>query len=842
MQRTTTSPGPAPIRPHELLEHSAWLRRLAGTLVRGDADADDLVQETYLAALRSPPLDDRPVRGWLREVARNAGRMRARTDGRRARREAEGLAVGEPSTPSADVLLSRLAAQRRLSTLVAELGEPFRTTVLLRYFEGLSAAEIARRQAVPEGTVRWRLKTGLDRLRAELDRDSGGDRQRWCVLLLPLGDSEGGLGAMGKSIVKSITSSIAKAFWGLSHAMKLVVAALMALASLAGWLRFGPGRGPAGTSVAVAPAPAAAPRHRARLALPGPAPRTLPDAQIERDDAAVHGAFEGRVVNWSTGQGVPGAEVTFSIDGTTSATTSDEEGHFELEPARAGRSLLAMVTAPGYLPFAPEWGHSPFELFARPGLRVRDLTVQLVPAIDYTGVVLDPTGKPVAGATVTLLGAGGGEQALHPLEDRFVSDEQGEVHFHAPDDALLEARHPVHGIARGRMSGAALLNHRITLKLGSPDGLAHLGAEHISGRVVDGDGAPVAGAQVTAHPDGMSEWNSASGQATTDASGRFSVEGLDPGRHTVVAQHTGYASANLDPVAAGATDVVLDLRRGGSLAGRVLSAEEGAPVPSFNVIVVRLDGPVKEIQVASRAVVDAEGRFTVPDLGPGDYRVRATALGRAPSRPVSVTLAGASGGPVEIRLGRGAKLLGKLIEALGGAPIEGARITIESTLDSSTAAPAVINGLTNAQGDFELDGVPPGVRSIVIGAYQHDVRIVSGLSFDEGVTNGPLTFDLARTPDGEQPHTELAGIGAQLSAQGDGLSIDKVYPGSGALAAGLAPGDVILAVDGTSIASLGMDDAVQRIRGPVGTTLVLSVRKADGTVIEVVASRKWFHT
>ncbi len=143
MERTQPL-APVPIRPEELLEHAAWLRRLAGSLVMGDADADDLVQDTYLAAIKSPPLDDRPVEGWLAEVVRNAGRMRARSAGRRARREAFAFG-GEASTPSADVLLGRLSAQRRLSELVAELEEPVRATVLLRYFEGLSAAEIARR-------------------------------------------------------------------------------------------------------------------------------------------------------------------------------------------------------------------------------------------------------------------------------------------------------------------------------------------------------------------------------------------------------------------------------------------------------------------------------------------------------------------------------------------------------------------------------------------------------------------------------------------------------------------------------------------------------------------------
>src|SRR5204862_3656596 len=117
----------------------------------------------------------------------------------------------------------------------------------------------------------------------------------------------------------------------------------------------------------------------------------------------------------------------------------------------------------------------------------RDLTIYLRPALDYTGVVLAPDGKPVAGATVTLLGASAGEMASSPIVDRFTSDAAGEFVFHAPDDALLEARHPAFGPGRARLDGPAQVSHRLEIKLGkkSPDD-ALLGSGSIRGKVVDG--------------------------------------------------------------------------------------------------------------------------------------------------------------------------------------------------------------------------------------------------------------------------------------------------------------------------------------------------------------------
>ena len=54
-----------------LLAEAPWLARLARSIVGDPAEADDLVQEAYAAALRSPPDTERPIRPWLRRVVVN---------------------------------------------------------------------------------------------------------------------------------------------------------------------------------------------------------------------------------------------------------------------------------------------------------------------------------------------------------------------------------------------------------------------------------------------------------------------------------------------------------------------------------------------------------------------------------------------------------------------------------------------------------------------------------------------------------------------------------------------------------------------------------------------------
>ena len=154
-----------------LLEQSAWLDRLAAHLVGGRGDPEDVVQETWLAALRAKPVELRRPRAWLAQLLRGSVLRRARGDARRRAREAHaGAHAAEDSVSPQAAALERLELQRMLTELVTGLDEPFRSTVVMRYFDELSAADVARALKVPEGTVRWRTSEALDRLRTALDR------------------------------------------------------------------------------------------------------------------------------------------------------------------------------------------------------------------------------------------------------------------------------------------------------------------------------------------------------------------------------------------------------------------------------------------------------------------------------------------------------------------------------------------------------------------------------------------------------------------------------------------------------------------------------------------------
>jgi RNA polymerase sigma factor (sigma-70 family) len=159
-----------------------WLETLAHRLAHTAGEADDIVQETYLAALQSPPPANRPLRAWLSRVATNANRMRYRTRTRRSRREQW---VATPMSTDGRTLIARNEVKQVIADAIEELEEPYRSTIVLRFLEDLSIAAIAEKEGVATGTVGWRIHEGLKRLRHKLDKRSGGDCRPWLAAGVP---------------------------------------------------------------------------------------------------------------------------------------------------------------------------------------------------------------------------------------------------------------------------------------------------------------------------------------------------------------------------------------------------------------------------------------------------------------------------------------------------------------------------------------------------------------------------------------------------------------------------------------------------------------------------------
>jgi RNA polymerase sigma-70 factor (ECF subfamily) len=144
------------------------LRSYGRALGRSRDAADDLVQETFLAALASPqrPGSLPECRAWLFTILRNAFLSRLRAEGR-AGRHATLL-----SQQAADTGQDAGGDLRQLAGAMARLDPKQREALMLIGAQGLSAAEAARICGVAEGTMRARLSRGRAALRMLLDPEA----------------------------------------------------------------------------------------------------------------------------------------------------------------------------------------------------------------------------------------------------------------------------------------------------------------------------------------------------------------------------------------------------------------------------------------------------------------------------------------------------------------------------------------------------------------------------------------------------------------------------------------------------------------------------------------------
>jgi RNA polymerase sigma-70 factor, ECF subfamily len=160
-------------------QYNRRLFRLARATLRDDAEAEDALQDAYIAAYRS--IDrfrgDSKLSTWLSRLVLNEcfGRLR-----RGARRQKvipmvsptqEMDAVPEEDSGSPDRLLARTQMRALLERKLDDLPEAFRLVFMLRSVEELSVEETAQTLGIPEATVRSRYFRAKGLLREALAQE-----------------------------------------------------------------------------------------------------------------------------------------------------------------------------------------------------------------------------------------------------------------------------------------------------------------------------------------------------------------------------------------------------------------------------------------------------------------------------------------------------------------------------------------------------------------------------------------------------------------------------------------------------------------------------------------------
>lgn len=382
-----------------------------------------------------------------------------------------------------------------------------------------------------------------------------------------------------------------------------------------------------------------------------------------------------------------------SARGGQSTTVTERQGSFELHQVPAGPATL-QVSHRDY----PRHSEPVQLLPAHLGVTEVDVVLQSA-AGGLRGVVRDADGGPVAAALVLLPGDGVARSASTR------TDAGGAFEMTSVDPGLREL--VIHHAAFASYRDEVDVTGNSWIEVELERGVS------MSGHVVDGNGAPLAGARIDTTPLDVA------GQATREgaisaADGSWTVERLVPGRYRPRARREGYyAPVEADPVELDADrrGVVLELVRGVTLVGRV----EGVAfddLPSVSIRAQRLTSDVPTYPLPLSADLDFEGGFRLAGLSPGTWQVTATSRTSGAQRSVRIEVGRTPPASVVLRLGDGVAVSGTV--RIYGMPAAWSPETLRIILQPAEQRPGGGVRPVDPGGRFEILDVAPGAYRISV--------------------------------------------------------------------------------------------------------------------------------
>lgn len=155
--------------------HKRVAYSLARRIVGGDGNADDVVQETFISVWRSIERYDAKkasVRTWLMRIVHRRAIDNLRSQTVHSKRRADGedlLDDVSSSDPAPDTQALQQELSNNVRGVLVELPSEQRTVIELAYFNGFTHAEIAEILDEPVGTVKGRMRLGLEKMRGALE-------------------------------------------------------------------------------------------------------------------------------------------------------------------------------------------------------------------------------------------------------------------------------------------------------------------------------------------------------------------------------------------------------------------------------------------------------------------------------------------------------------------------------------------------------------------------------------------------------------------------------------------------------------------------------------------------
>lgn len=372
------------------------------------------------------------------------------------------------------------------------------------------------------------------------------------------------------------------------------------------------------------------------------------------------------------------------------------------------------------------------------------LRIALVRGALVWGRAVDETGVALAGVRVRVLPGQGRRGMLRNRPTRApapsavtLADGSFELHGLPPGEPLSIAASRA-GYVAARQDGAAA-----TIGKGKPLTLVLRRGNEARGRVVDGAGEVVSGAEVSLsrleeHRVGLASWSGddpdSIRNAVTDAEGRFVLKALEPGKYAARIKHPAYATTSIPALRVERSGVTqwdpFVLQPSAPVAG-VVRNKKGEPVAGASVESYGADGGIGQAQS------DVEGRFHLDGYGAGaTFTLKVEADGYAPSRQ-SVK---APAPDLSIVLSTAAVLRGRVEHASTQQAVTdfavGGRIPHGAWIET--------RDFRSQDGSFEISGVPAGKIMLTASAPGYLEGSLTGIEVAEGEVKEGVVVSLRK--------------------------------------------------------------------------------------------------
>ncbi len=563
-------------REDDFVRHGESMSRLARGLLDDPTLAEDVVQHAFVSALENPPHSRRLLPAWLHRVVRNRAIDEGRMESRR--RERERAAARQRSETEQDVE-RQLDVQQRCFDAVRSLREPYRTAIVLRFYEGLPPRKIARRLDVPVKTINSRITRGLAFLRETLDRtEPPSGEGNWRLALVPIATSSPWRALpAARATLEGVAAMNAK---------HIAIALVTAICLVGVWRGLVWSESETQTTI-VADSPEDAETKDGLDREPPPDSDSDTVRQVldtSQPIAAEHGALT-ITARWAS-DGTPASEVGIIV--LAKNDPDQARNQMRIVTDSSGRAHLTRVFA-GSVSIESDFGGSTSGT-VRAGTD-NDIRFEIPVGLPVTGRVEDAQGAPVAGAGIWLT-----SRRADWLGGRVVTTTGLDGTFHLKSVQPLESLGAcADGFAPSRLVDLERVDtssHPVEIRL-----VLDREGCGVFGRVTGPDGTPIDGAVVAIGRsreiterllDSTKEERWTPRVLHTDRAGTFSCNSLAPGPIRVTIRADGYAIWSSSKVCAAGDTVSFEavLARGGRVYGRVTDAN-GSPVAGARIGVLR---------------------------------------------------------------------------------------------------------------------------------------------------------------------------------------------------------------------------------------------------------------